>query len=414
MVPQNPDNNGQDLKSTPNTTPTPEPVAPGTTVSSEAPVSPEPAETAASVDVNTTPTTNETPVVTPVPPAKKSPKKLILIIAASLVALLALGGGMAFAVWYSSPQKVLNDSLSNLMNTPPVSGDVTGAVTVDETSFNFTATTSGDGSNNTQSNLKLSVNGGGTAVDINADAITAKNGDLYLRLNDAKKLVDQFTQGSPEVAAMFEGILAKVDSKWVKITSADLKELTGQEKSADTKCVTEAFEAFQKDEAQKKEVRDVYTKNQFITVKEQKADEVVDGRNSFHYVLNTDQAKAKSFASGLEQTQIYKKVKDCLGDSAKDESKYETKTEKDDTATSLEIWVDKSTRRMSKVGVTSSSAENKGNAKISAVLGYNTRSVTLPVTATSIKDLQQEIQDMFSSPTTIQDELDYETSLRTQ
>ncbi len=414
MSPQNPEINGQEPSPAPNLSPESASQAAASSAESTAAPAMRESSPATTEPTPVVPVAADTPLTSPVVPPKKSPKKLILIIAAIFVTLLAIGGGIAFAVWYSSPQKVLNDSLTNLMNKPPVSSDVTGAITVDETSFDFTAASHTDSDSNTQTNLKLNIAGGGNTVDINADAITAKNGDLYLRLNDARKLVEQFTQGSPEAAAMFKDVLEKVDSKWVKIISSDLKELTGQEKSADTKCVTEAFEAFQKDEAQKKEVRDVYTKNQFITVKEQKADEVVDGRNSFHYVLNTDQAKAKSFTNGLEQTQIYKKVKDCLADSAKDDSKYETKTEKDDTVTSLEIWVDKSTRRLSKVGVTSSSAESKGNAKISAILGYNTRSVTLPTTSTSIKDLQQEIQDMFSSPTTMQDELDYETSLRTQ
>lgn len=418
MSPQNPDNNEPNLQASNNAAPSAgaatsnEAVQPAQTPS----VSSEPTATAPGIaEPNlSTSSVSGAPVAAPLPAPKKSPTKLILIIAAALVALLALGGGIAFAVWYSSPQKVLNDSLSNLMNTPPVSGNVTGAVTVDGTNFNFTAVSHADNDSNTQSNLKLSVTSGGGAVDINADAITAKNGDLYLRLNDAQKLVDQFTQGSPEAAAMFQGVLQKVDSKWVKITSSDLKDLTGQEKSADTTCVTDAFETFQKDEAQKKEVREVYAKNQFVTVKEQKADETIDGRNSFHYVLNTDQAKAKSFASALKNTQIYKKVESCLGDSVKDESEYETKTEKDDTVTSLEVWVDKSTRRMSKVGVTSSSAESKGNAKVSAILGYNARKVTVPTNTTSIKDLQQEIQEMFSSPAPLPDELDYKTSLRMQ
>lgn len=421
MSPQNPENNDPTLSPSNNPTPPSDDMA--STARNDAPQLTQ--TPMASNESTTSPMTSSesasstsasfaAPAAAPLATPKKSPKKLILIISAVIVGLLLIGGSVAFAVWYMSPQKVLNDSLTNLMNTPPQNTDLTGSITVKEATFGIAATSYADNDSNTQTNLKLDISGGDNAVNINVDAITAKNGDLYLRLNDAKKLMDQFTQGSPEAAAMFEGVLSKVDSKWVKITLSDLKEFTGQEKSADTKCVTEAFEAFQKDETQKKEVRDAYAKNQFITVKEQKADETIDGRNSFHYVLNTDQAKAKSFGEALKSTQIYKKIESCLGDSAKDDSKYETRTEDDDTVTSLEIWIDKSTRRLSKVGVTSSSVENKGNAKISAILGYNTKSISLPTTTTSIKDLQQEIQNMFSSPAPLPDELDYETSVRMQ
>ena len=331
----------------------------------------------------------------PLAAPKKSRKKLVAIIIAAVIVLLALGGGVAFAVWYTSPQKVLNDSLVNLMNTPPKSADVTAAVSVEDTNFKVSVTSFSDGAGNAQANIKFDVTSGGTAVNINVDAIAAKNGDLYIRINDAKKLVAQFTQGSPEAAEMFEGVLTKVDTKWVKITKADLEKLNNEEKSPDSECVSKAITAFQNDAGQKKEVSDLYAKNQFVTVKEQKADETIDGRNSFHYVLDADEAKAKSFAEGMKQTQIYKKVKDCLGDSFKDEDSNETKDAADDTTTSVEVWIDKSTRQMSKLNLTASSEKDKGSAKIDAILGYKTKSITLPTTTTSLDEVQQEFQNIF-------------------
>lgn len=355
-------------------------------------------------------TNDATPIAAaPLAAPKKSRTKLIVIIIAAVLAMLVLGGGVAFAVWYTSPQKVLNDSLSNLMNTPPKSLNAAAAISVDDTDIKATVTSYTDNSDNAQANVKFDITGGGTAVNVNVDAIAAKNGDLYIRINDAKKLVTQFTQGSPEAAAMFEGVLKKVDTKWVKITAADLKKLTGEEKSPDSECVSKAITAFQNDDAQKKEVSDLYVKNQFVTVKEQKADEVIDGRNSFHYVLNADEAKAKSFGEGLKQTQIYKKVKDCLGDSFKDDSSDTTKDSDDDSVTSVEIWIDKSTRQISKLGVTASSAKEKGNAKIDAILGYQTKAITLPTETTSLDEISQEFQSIFGSSLS-QDEADFETS----
>lgn len=326
---------------------------------------------------------------------KKSAKKLIAIIIAAVLVLLALGGGVAFAVWYTSPQKVLNDSFVNFMDTPPKSIDATAAVGVEDTDFKITIASYTDGADNAQANVKFGMTSSGTAVNINVDAIAAKNGDLYIRINDANKLVAQFTQGSPEAAAMFKGILAKVDTKWVKITAADIEKLTGQKKSPDSECVSNAIATFQSDAGQKKEVSDLYSKNQFITVKEQKADEVVDGRNSFHYVLNTDEAKAKSFAEGMKQTQVYKKVTGCLGDSFNNDALTKTKDTDDDTTTSVEIWIDKSTRQISKLNLTASSAKDKGNAKIDAILGYETKSITVPRETTSLDEIQQEFQSIF-------------------
>ncbi len=350
-------------------------------------------------------TTGAAPLAAP----KKSRKKLVLIIIAAVLVLLALGGGVAFAVWYTSPQKVLNDSLVNFMNTPPKSVKATGAISVEDTNFKVTVDSFSDDSENAQANVKFDVTSGGTAVNINVDAIAAKNGDLYIRVNDAKKLVSQFTQGSPEAAAMFEGILKKVDTKWVKITEADIKKLTGEEKSPDSECVTNAITTFQNDAGQKKEVSDLYAKNQFVTVKEQKADEVVDGRNSYHYVLNTDETKAKSFAEGLKQTQVYKKVTDCLGDSFKDDKTTESKDADDDTTTSFEVWIDKSTRQMSKLSLTASSSEEKGSAKIDAILGYKTGTIALPKETTSLDEISQEFQNIFGT-SLMSDEAEFESS----
>lgn len=343
------------------------------------------------------PVENTSPAATPLAAPKRSRKKLVALIVAVVLVLLALGGGVAFAVWYTSPQKVLNDSLGNLLNTPPKSVNATAAVSVEDTNFKVAVTTYADDAENAQANVKFDVTSGDTAVNINVDAIAAKNGDLYLRVNDAKKLVAQFTQGSPEAAAMFEGVLTKVDTKWVKITEADIKKLTGEEKSPDSECVNKAITAFQSDAAQKQEVTELYVKNQFITVKEHKADEVVDGRNSFHFVLDADEAKAKSFAEGLKQTQIYKKVKDCLGDSFKDDESTASKDTDDDTTTGVEVWIDKSTRQVSKLNLTANSAKEKGSAKIDAIFGYATKSITLPKETTSLDEVQQEFQNIFGA-----------------
>lgn len=373
------------------------PAEQATTSASEPVAVPAPESTNPSFEPVVTPPVGTAPVVAPLAAPNKSRKKLIVIIIAAVLAMLALGGGVAFAVWYTSPQKVLNDSLSNLMNTPPKSVNATAAVSVDDSDFKVTVASYSDGSDNAQANVKFDVTSGGTAVNVNVDAIAAKNGDVYIRINDAKKLVTQFFQGSPEAAAMFQGVLTKVDTKWVKITAADLKKLTGEDKSPDSECVSKAMTAFQTDDAQKKEVTDLYVKNQFVTVKEQKADEVIDGRNSFHYVLNADEAKAKSFGEGLKQTQVYKKVTDCLGNSFKDDTSDAAKDTDDDTVSSVEIWIDKSTRQITKLGVAASSAKEKGNGKIEAILGYQTKAITLPTETTSLDEIQQEFQNIFGA-----------------
>lgn len=362
----------------------------------------DPAVIAAAAPMMTAPVASE--------PQKKSPKKLILIIVAIVVGSLLIGCGVAFAVWYNSPQKVLNDSLGNLVNTLPKAVDATMAVNSDDTDVKITLSSSADDSENSQANVKLNVSTGSLSVDANVDAIAAKNGDIYIRINDAKKLVTQLSQGSPDVATMFEGVLKKVDTKWVKISKDDVKSLDNSD-NADSECVNQAIASFQSDAAQKKEVGDLYAKNQFVTVKEQKADEAINGHNSYHYVLDTDETKAKAFGEGMKQTQVYKKIKDCLGDSFKD-SDSTSSDSSDDAVSSLEVWIDKSNRQINKIAVAATSEKQKFTVKADATLGYQAKTITLPTTTTSLDEIKQEITNSLLGGMSASDTANVQTTVR--
>lgn len=426
-----------DDQSNPNQTPNPE-------VSSSDVNAPNPETTPAqpvsSAPVTQAPSTQETPsttVVSPtepvapttpaqvpaagdgsLPPKSSNKKKLIIggVIAAVIV---ILGGAGAWAYTaYQDPNKVIVDSVVNLLKDKNPS-TISTTVSVKNNDVQADITIQGHGSND-QSQAKVDLNiqaKGESPIKLSTTAeVVATKSTLYFKLNNAKEAVDSaadayvqsladqyktlgYELSQSEIDAQKEAMLsqidpivAKVDNRWMKY---DISTQTSDNK--EQKCVNDAVTKLQSDSKMQNELTDAYNKNRFVTVKENLG--IKDG--SYGYLLDFDRAKAKDFAKAAEDTSFGKSLKSC--DSS---SSLMNETDSADSAikdSRVELWVSQWSHKITGLkasGTDDSDKENPTKLDLNLTMKYgDVEKVTVPTDATDIKDVQKEIENLLGGST---------------
>ncbi len=409
------DVNAPNSDATPTQTPLSTPV-------SSAPTSQEPALT--TVTSPSEPVTPVTPTQEPaagdgsLPPKSSNKKKLVIggVIAAVIV---ILGGAGAWAYTaYQDPNKVIVDSVVNLLKDKSPS-TISTTVSVKTNDVQADITIAGHG-NNDQSQAKVDLNiqaKGESPIKLSTTAeVVATKSTLYFKLNNAKKAVDSaadayvqsladqyktlgYELSQSEIDAQKEAMLsqidpivAKVDNRWMKY---DVTTQTSDNK--EQKCVTDAVTKLQSDSKMQDELTDAYNKNRFVTVKENLG--IKDG--SYGYVLDLDRAKAKDFAKAAEDTSFGKSLKSCDGSSSlMNESDSTDSTVKDSR---IELWVSQWSHKITGFkasGTDASDKENPTKLDLSLTMKYgDAEKVTIPTDATDVKDVQKEIENLLGGST---------------
>lgn len=338
----------------------------------------------------------------PVPAPKKKRKGLIIgIIVAAVVAVIGAGAAV-YAFWYQNPEKVVTDSIVNLIKA-------------DTIKYTGTATVSGD--------MKLKIELDGTSMisasDVNAkvtfplenhdytlegSARFDKKGDLYVMFKNLKDFVKSYNEntemaddsamGAPVDTSMFDKIIAKVDNKWIKISSNDLADLS-EDLSKKQKCVSDALNKFQNDKKAIEEIAKVYEKNKFITIKQ----DLGSKDWSLGYTIDSDTGKAKAFLKDVKNTTMYKTLHDCDPGIVIDDEQIEQAAPADDESNErVELWVNQWSHTITKFKVTSTQpdSDNKGEFVVNPI--FNEKAdIETPKDAITLKQLQADIQELMTS-----------------
>lgn len=335
-------------------------------------------------------------------------KKLVAIIVAAAVLVLGVGGYAAYALWYDAPQNVVADALSQVMKakTGTVNGSFEAVASGSNSKVKADFAFAQAESKNASFTGSLAVSTEGKTYTLKASAVGTKDSTAYLKLENVREVLNSVMGLSgvpPESLAMFDGLIDKIDGKWVVVKPSDIQQDEKADKQAE--CVEKAFETFQSDQKQQNEVVDAYRKNSFIVVSKNLGTETINGAMSNHYELTTDDKKARAFGEAVTKTTIFKAADKCYdGEISKSYNADETDDEDsapDSGNTKVELWVDKWNHKPTKLKV-SDTSNTKNTFQSTFSLGSKP-SVTVPKADTTYNDLKTEIesiqQQIFGVPT---------------
>ena len=336
----------------------------------------------------------------PIVPSPKAKKKGLLTAGIIVIVLVIIGSGtaLAYTMWYQNPQKVITDALINAATakTSIYSGVID--VSSDDYVLKLDVTTKQNAAiGGLDAKLTMTMDEVDYAID--ANAVIDKEGDLYFKVEKLNELVKQYTaviaDSSPEYAARFEELAARIDGTWIRVSSNDLKAYSEDFATAKT-CVNEAVAKFKDDTVAIDEIATLYKNNQFIVVDESLGSK--DG--SLGYKIEADSAATKAFAEGLKETTIYKSLNDCDETYTIDTSDFDTTSVTDtNNDGKVEIWVSRWTHTLTKISI---KGESDGTSTSIIVNPRYDEPVTVetPEVSITIAELQNDIESIFA-PTQI-------------
>lgn len=269
-----------------------------------------------------------TATATPVQNVVKKPMDKKMILGVIFAALVVLGGGSAFAYYKytTSPDYVVAKMFtadvdvtsmefdgSMDMNFTTVASSSAPALS-QKVSFGFNGGFDVKDEKDPKVSANVSVNYQGMlAKPVSADLVYAGK-SMYFRINDA-----------PDLGASLP--LSELNGLWFSLTESDLASLT------EMTATTTVSPTGTLTPAQTKQVMEAVKKHKVFVLKETKADEVVNGVSTYHYVFTMDK-------NGL--IPFMKEVAPITGETftAEQEAQLKESLEMFDTI-SGEIWVGK-------------------------------------------------------------------------
>lgn len=357
---------------------------------------------------------------------KNNKKKLIIggVVAAALV-ILGGGGALAYSIWSQSPDKVIMDGLANLLSNPPKGAKLSASIENKDITLAVTADSKGnDTLMSTKVDISVKMPDSGVDVKTSVDAVAKPlDGVTYIKLNDiqqpvsdamdklfgeAEKSIDndkdmQMTEAqrveamkaiAQQKKAMHEKVdplVAKFNNQWVKFSAKtdgdnELGKVEG--------CLSDITKQLRTNKALRDEVVEAYSKNKFITVKEQLG--VKDG--NYGYVLGFDQAKGKAFGNTMESSQVVKKINKCMGDDSpsRDSSTNSSDAEDNFKDSRVELWVNQQSHQITSVKLASTHKESATAVKLDTTLNYeSSNNLAEPTDAVDAEPLIKEIENFF-------------------
>jgi hypothetical protein len=328
--------------------------------------------------------------------SKKGRFGLILgvIIAAALV---IMGGGtvLAYNLWYENPQKIVADSIVNIITAK--SSIYTGNITIDSSSYKVTLNITAKQINTSGSfDANLSLNVSGADYSVAGSALVDTSGNVYFKASKLDSVAGiakiELSSIDPD-GSIIDGLVAKINDKWIKISSDDLKQFSDTYATAKT-CVNDTVTKFRDDKSAVAEITNLYQKNPFIIIDKNLGQK--DGSYEFQIKGNT--TAANKFVNGLKDTKIYKSLKSCdstfsldgIGDIA------DTDNSSSNNGT-IDLWVDGWTHQITKASLNSKS-DDGSELTGTIVPKYNqTFVITAPSTYISLSDLKSYIDETIQS-----------------
>jgi hypothetical protein len=310
---------------------------------------------------------------------KSKNKKVLKLVAVVVVALLLIGGSSAAAyfgyVVPNKPENILKQAFENTLKQKQINYD--GNITLDPAnpkakdaipSFKLTMKGQSDADKHAASGeFKVTVNG----IDVSFE-VRLIDQNLYFKLGDVathKAILTPYLGDYPGFTAAFDVTSKHFSNQWVEVDSTLLKQ-------AGSSCALDISTSFSDSDIQLLE--DQFKNSPFITVDSNSGD-TVSGKPAQKYQLTLDNKKGAKYVSGLKNLSLVKKLDECSSGAAS--SELDRTGDAEDMKIPLTIWVDKSTKRIVKVGYTSTKQDaDRDNLKgvMQVTLNYGVVNVTAP------------------------------------
>lgn len=330
-------------------------------------------------------------------PDGKSKKGLIIGVAAGALLLLGGGAAAAYNYWYQNPQKVITDAVVNMFKAKSVIADGSfvidykGESSSDVGKLSISIEARADTSTSA-ADAKLAVEAGGNKYEFSGSALYDSEANVYFKINDVQKTLDSFLDAenvdSSEVPPSVNKIVEKVDGKWIRISADDLKEYS-EDTSKQQECIADVYKKYESNKELQQQLGDAYRNNQFITIKEHLGSR--DG--ALGYVIGGDEEKAQSFVKAVQETEVYKDIKDCDDSFDFDADDITTEDADEDAEVRFELWVTRFGHQLKQVKVTAEDDDASGEFTINTRFNEDV-AVDAPTDFISLKDLIADIEEI--------------------
>ena len=180
---------------------------------------------------------------------------------------------------------------------------------------------------------------------------------------------DQRKEYRDEMLSQLEPVLDKFNGKWMKISSDDLK-------NDDYKCYTEALKKMRSDEGIRKEIAQLYRKNNFLDIKDTKLSDRNGGRG---FEIKGNRDKFSKFAEQLKDSSVGKDMSKC--------KKIDNETgESSEGGASLKLWASGFSHELKAIEF--KGRDNDTTIEASLDIDMNKASeVEIPLDSTNMKEL---------------------------
>lgn len=330
------------------------------------------------------------------PDLTKKPHRRKWIIALCIIGglgLLSAGTALAYNLWYQNPDKVLSDAVMHAVKAKSLA--YKGSYVTDMEGGKLTVDF--DGNNPSVVDGQLNVNATlamqGQSFKLSGSGLLAADGTFYFKLSNLRSLLESAAKQYGMPTTMFDGIVAKIDDKWVKVSSDDVKQFS-ETAANNQKCLTDAFKKLESDKAEQKEISDLYRKHKFITVSKKLGSATVANVQSLGYELTGNTAVLKQFVGELNNTKFAASLKTCDKSFSFDADAI---TDDNEAKENVRVWVSRWSHNFTRLSVDSTDANNqKTNLWLEPRFNAGTP-ITPPSDAITIEQLQSDIQSLWSS-----------------
>lgn len=338
-------------------------------------------------DIEDTPPTSEAQPA-PVAPPKKKKRLLIGLI---LTALILLGLGLTYVYGYQNPSKVVSDAFINALNAKSLT--YTGTVTAAGPTKMVATLNGGLAEDGGTVNAKFAFDVNDRKYAFDGSGIIDEKNDLYFKVQNIDGLANNYRRAMPaESQELFDQIIDKVDDKWIKISSEDLKNYSADLANMQ-KCTADAVSKLKSDDAVRSELVDMYKKHPFITIN--KTLGAKDG--SLGYALSSNGDKEKSFNKEYRNSALYKSLVKCDDSfTIKDEDLAKSHFEAFDKNTSTELWVDQWTHQITKLALNNVDKDQTTNISIEPKFNRAV-AIATPKESTTVEQLQKDVMELLQS-----------------
>lgn len=323
-------------------------------------------------------------------PEKKSLKGIKVLVAAFSIVLLAVGGSVAAYLGVIVPNKPENVLKAAFENTAKQKhGRFEGVAKFESTdpdaeikAFNVDFKGTADGVKN-DFQTEVTVTASGISLPVELRKVESS---IYVKFGDTTTIQNFAATTAPEYAPLIELVGDKVSEQWIEIDETLLKQ-SGADCAINT--------PFTMTDADIELIKTKYESSPFITI-DSVSDDTVNGRSAYKYDLSVDDPKADEFSKGLEELSFVKALKECTEDF--DDTTTDTSESSEDSK--LTLWVDKSSKTLSKFRIETTEEDTKESdlkGFIEMTMRYEDVTIEKPAGARPAMEIISELQMLLMS-----------------